>query len=229
MDLLEERSRVPIRTTYRAVGSGTGQAEFVGQATNSYKAYNHFGSGDVPMSSANYQTLTDNGREMLHVPFAIGAVSFFHSIPGLDMDHNRLNLTACLLAKIFQRDIKTWDDPEIVAENPMLRVLPDLAGKEIKVVRRALGSSSTNGATEYLSLACPATWTLGSGKTINWPEGTVAAQGSGGVSSYLAQNAYAISYLDSGFGHSVDLTEIHLKNKAGVYLNSKVRTRTHTE
>ena len=76
MDLLDERSRAPIRTTYRAVGSGTGQAEFVGQASNSYKSYNHFGSGDVPTTKENYDTLTANGRTMLHVPFCIGAVSF---------------------------------------------------------------------------------------------------------------------------------------------------------
>ena len=97
--------------TYRAVGSGTGQAEFVGQAEDSYKSYNHFGSGDIPMTAENYKTLTDNGRTMLHVPFAIGAVSFFHSVPGLDMGHNKLNLTGCLLAQIFQLNITTWSDP----------------------------------------------------------------------------------------------------------------------
>ena len=222
MDLLEERSRVPIRATYRAVGSGTGQAEVVGQDSNGYKAYNHFGSGDVPMTATNYKTLTDNGRTMLHIPFAIGAISFFHSIPGVPTGDNRLNLTACLLSKIFQREIKTWDDPEILAVNPKLKTFsPDIVGKDIKVVHRALGSSSTNGATEYLSAACPENWKLGAGKTISWPEDTVSVQGSGGMSSYLSSNDYGIGYLDSGYGHSVNLAEIHLRNKAGKYLDSK--------
>ena len=223
MDLLDERSRAPIRTTYRAVGSGTGQAEFVGQASNSYKSYNHFGSGDVPMTKENYDTLTANGRTMLHVPFCIGAVSFFHSIPDVDMTHAKgLNLTSCLLAKILQREITTWDDAEILAENPnLVAVSPGVVGQNITVVHRALGSSSTNGATQYLDLACPSDWKIGFGKTVAWPDGAVSAQGSGGVSSYLAANPYSISYLDSGFGHSVGLSEIQLRNKAGFYLNSK--------
>ncbi|QDZ23841.1 periplasmic phosphate-binding protein [Chloropicon primus] len=221
MDLLEERTRMPIRATYRAVGSGTGQAEFVGDANNAHTAYNHFGSGDVPMTADNYKSLGDNGRTMLHVPFALGAVSFFHSIPGLDMAHRRLNLTACLLSKVMQREITTWDDPEILVENPnMLEFSPDVAGKDIKVVHRALGSSSTSGATHYLHDACPTDWKLGYGKTVAWPAGTVSAQGSGGVASYLSSNEYAISYVDSGFGHSANLKEIQLQNKAGVFLNS---------
>ena len=223
MGLLDERSRAPIRTTYRAVGSGTGQAEFVGQASNSYKSYNHFGSGDVPMTKEYYDTLTANGRTMLHVPFCIGAVSFFHSIPDVDMTHAKgLNLTSCLLAKILQREITTWDDAEILAENPnLVAVSPGVVGQNITVVHRALGSSSTNGATQYLDLACPSDWKLGFGKTVAWPDGAVSAQGSGGVSSYLAANPYSISYLDSGFSHSVGLSEIQLRNKAGFYLNSK--------
>ena len=32
MKLMEERARVPLFLTYRAVGSGTGQKEFVGNA-----------------------------------------------------------------------------------------------------------------------------------------------------------------------------------------------------
>ncbi len=41
------------------------------------------------------------------------------------------------------------------------------------------------------------------------------------MSAFLSSNAYAIGYLDSGYGYSASLTEIRLRNKAGVYLNSK--------
>ena len=34
MKLLEERARVPLFLTYRAVGSGTGQKEFVGDSNS---------------------------------------------------------------------------------------------------------------------------------------------------------------------------------------------------
>ena len=38
MKLMEERARVPLFLTYRAVGSGTGQKEFVGNAASSILA-----------------------------------------------------------------------------------------------------------------------------------------------------------------------------------------------
>merc|ERR1719454_771072 len=44
MDLFEERAKVPLFMTYRAVGSSTGQAEFLG-ADNGNKPFNHFGAG----------------------------------------------------------------------------------------------------------------------------------------------------------------------------------------
>ena len=64
MSLFEERSRVKTHLTYRAVGSSTGQAEFLGadntddngidSAGNSvvlasHVPYNDFGAGDIPI------------------------------------------------------------------------------------------------------------------------------------------------------------------------------------
>ena len=59
-----------------------------------------------------------------------------------------LKLSPCVLAKIFLRQITTWDHPDIVAENPELSVDP---GAPITVVRRSDGSSSTSGVTDYLN------------------------------------------------------------------------------
>ena len=82
--------------------------------------------------------------------------------------------------------------------------------------------------------ACPGGWTIGVGSgnadtskpsvptaAPMWPSDTVAAQGSGGVSDYLAANPYSIGYVDSGHGHKLGLSEISLKNEDGVYLTSK--------
>ena len=48
MDLMTERTSTPLKTSYRAVGSSTGQHEFVGD--DSFSSYADFGSGDVPLS-----------------------------------------------------------------------------------------------------------------------------------------------------------------------------------
>ena len=61
MDVLEERARTPVRMTYRAVGSGTGQTEFKEDVSD-------FGSGDIPLNkpitrdSANVQVPFQSGQ-----------------------------------------------------------------------------------------------------------------------------------------------------------------------
>jgi len=216
MDLLEDRSKKPLHVTYRAVGSSTGQKEFLGDPASNYQAYNHFGAGDIPMSSSRWAELTSHGREMVHVPFAMGAIGVFHSVPVAEMGaRGYIDLDGCLLAKIFSRQITNWAHPEIRALNPDLT-----ATAEIRVYHRDHGSSSTSGITEYMSGKCPASWTLGSGSTITWPQDTFSAQGSGGMSSALETTAYGIAYIDAGHGHGANLAEIKLENADGEYLSS---------
>ena len=216
MSLITERSRLPLLMTYRKVGSSTGQKEFVGD-TNGYKALNHFGAGDIPMTASRYASVTSNGREMIHVPFAMGGIGVFHHVPESNLgDNGELDLTPCLLARIFSRDITTWDHPDIVAINPGMTYSGD-----IKVVHRILGSSSTAGFTEYLAGSCAASWTLGSGSTITWPEGTFEAQASDGMSDFIQDNEGAIGYIDAGHGHSAGLGEVALQNRDGFYLTTR--------
>ena len=152
MDVLEERARTPVRMTYRAVGSGTGQTEFKEDVSD-------FGSGDIPLNQADHASF---GGNVVQVPFQLGAVSFFHNVPADDLGvGGRLNLTACALAKIFKRTITTWDHADIAAENPNLSVP---SNQPITIIHRFDGSSSTSGITSYLSEACPDVWTGGAKK-----------------------------------------------------------------
>jgi ABC-type phosphate transport system substrate-binding protein len=160
----------------------------------------------------------------------IGAISFFHSMPSDDLNATtrKLNLDRCVLSGIFQRTIKTWDDPAIKALNPGM-VVP--TGQAITVVVRVAGSSSTSLSSQYLSTSgtdagCSTTWAIGAGKggtgtAPTWPAGVVSKEGSGGVSGHIAATPYSIGYIDSGHGHSSGLAEIALKNKDGNYLTSK--------
>lgn len=213
MELMTERSKKPLHLTYRAVGSSTGQKEFVG-SENNYEPWNNFGSGDIPMTASRYAELTTQGRKMVHVPFALGGIGVFHSVPGT----TPIDLTGCLLARIFSRDITDWGHADIKAANPDMTYTGP-----IKVVHRVQGSSSTAGFTSYLGQKCPDSWDLGSGSTITWPDGTFEAQGSGGMASFIAdpENEGAIGYIDAGHGHNAGLSEIELQNKEGNYLTTK--------
>jgi ABC-type phosphate transport system substrate-binding protein len=142
-----------------------------------------------------------------------------------------VSLSACLLSKIFQRQITKWDHADVLAENPTLAEV--LSGRDIQVVRRVHGSSSTSLSTNYLKEACPSVpfgIQAGKGKAGAdgnpiaapfWDASTIKAEGSGGISSYLKNNAYAISYLDSGHGVKDGLREIALVNKNGTKLTSQ--------
>ena len=81
-----------------------------------------------------------------------GAVSFYHSIPEIP----NLNLTSCLLARIFTRDIKDWAHPDIRELNPALTEMFERksaggdslgASMRIRVARREEGASNTFSAT----------------------------------------------------------------------------------
>lgn len=220
MDQIMDRAKPLMRLTYRAVGSSTGQYEFLGQdntGTDAYVNINDFGSGDIPMSTEKYNALKATGKEMVHLPFMMGAISFFHSIPGLDSDGIALN--SCVLAKIFQRKIVFWDDAEILKENPDLS-LP-YKNFPIKVAHRVLGSSSTASITKYLHQSCPSEWPEELvGSSIAWKEDTLECDSSSKMVKCLNDNSGTIGYADAGHALQQGLDEIALVNLAGRALTS---------
>lgn len=144
MSQIMDEAKEPLRMTYRAVGSSTGIKEF---SEPNPLLRNDFGSGDIPISRSIYESLnaevsSANETAVAHFPILMGAVSFFHSIPGMKNGENPLNLTSCQLAKIFKREIIYWDNAEIKADNPNLNLPHE--SYPIKVAHRVKGSSSTS-------------------------------------------------------------------------------------
>ena len=219
-DTLTTRASRPLRMSYRGVGSSTGQFEFL-NADEGYAGNTHFGSGDIPLKQDDYDAVNAAGRTVLHFPFMIGAVTFFHSVPGLPAESTLgLNMTACLLARVFSRDITTWDHPDLLAVNPGLAEFVP-AGKNIQVGHRTKGSSSTFAVTSFMHAGCPASWPAEQvGSTVTWEDDTTAVEGSGGMTSMLVDNEWAIGYIDSGHGQGAGLSEIELENADGNFVNS---------
>mmetsp|Transcript_16131 Transcript_16131/g.23623 ORF Transcript_16131/g.23623 Transcript_16131/m.23623 type:complete len:522 (-) Transcript_16131:47-1612(-) len=243
MSLFMERSLVATRLTYRAVGSSTGQMEFLGvnntdASTDPFQhvPHTHFGAGDIPVPSAAYKALNDATNEgesnMLHLPFALSSISFFHSIPGVPNDDKGLKLNACLLARIFDGKITRWDDSEILDVNDHIETeLTKVAMQSpngIYVARRVHGSSSTASVTKYLHEACKNEWPkskvgseLGAKGLDEWHVRTKPCEGSGGMTECLKNNPGAIGYLDSGHGWSEDLAEVNVQNLDKTFLTSR--------
>ena len=214
MSRFEARARPPVKMTYRAVGSSTGQFEFMG-ADQGYVAFNDFGSGDMPFSKDNYDALNAAGVNVLHVPFSLGAMAFFHNVPDAAQPTAGVHMTACILADVFNGVITTWDHANILAVNSGFA---PPAGQPITVHHRTYGSSTTKGITQYLHAACPDKWSADMvGSTIDWPASTVAVEGSGEMSSAISSTEYSIGYIDSGHGIEDGLHEVSLMNKDGYY------------
>ena len=205
-------------------GSSNGQKDFANDE-------NHFGAGDIPFKTTNTKdgyvnvdyTTVNAATPFYHIPFQLGAIGIFHSVP--DSAGSKVDLDGCTLAKIFSRQIKFWDHADIKALNPTLNIP---ANTPIKVATRTAGSSSTSLTTAYLDLMagassteCANTWTLGSGSTITWPADVDKVEGSSGMSGFLAKNEWSIGYVDAGHGHEKGLKEVELKNKNGKWVTSK--------
>lgn len=231
LDKLSEQIKIPTQLTYRAVGSGTGISEFLGKdipkdsGINDYKAYNDWGSGDIPISAEDRTTWNNESIEFVQLPFVLSAVSFFHSIPGVPNGQGGLNMTACLLARVFDGDITMWDHEDIAEINPSLDVPKNYP---IFVGRRVLGSSSTYSITNYLYAQCPRGldnpkgWPVDKvGSEIMWDESTNECDGSSAMTACLVNNEGAIGYIDSAHGHEEDLNEIALTNGDGIFLTAK--------
>jgi len=69
--------QLPLHMSYRAVGSSSGMNEFVGQASNGYEPYTHFGAGDIPITGELFSALQASAsptKTLLHIPIALGCV-----------------------------------------------------------------------------------------------------------------------------------------------------------
>jgi ABC-type phosphate transport system substrate-binding protein len=216
MDQMQVQAKLPVRMTFRGVGSSTGQAEFLGNVSVSD---NMFGSGDIPIGADDYAQFP--AESIFHLPVVLGAISFFHSV---ETGEEKLNLSPCLLAKILNRKITDWTDAEIIDENPnLLNVLPD--SSPITVAHRVEGSSSTASITAYLNKVCPEEWPAELvGSVIEWHVDTVGCEGSGGMTACITGSPGTIGYIDSGHGHAEGLQEIELLNAANAYISSKEAT-----
>jgi phosphate transport system substrate-binding protein len=184
---------------YNAVGSGTGKKEF-GQGLTDFAGTDSTvkDSDGVPAGS------------FLYVPTVAAPITVSYNLSGVD----KLQLSPDTLAKIFQTDIKKWNDQAIAADNPGV-TLPD---KNITIAHRSDGSGTTNNFTKYLKAAAPSTWKLGSGDTVAWPAGTQGGEKNTGVAQIIQQSDGGIGYVDFSDALETKLAMASIKNKDGQFV-----------
>jgi len=190
-----------IKINYGGGGSGKGRQDLADMVVD-------FAGADAPYKDADLAK--NKGGEILYFPILLGAITLSYNLDGVD----KLQLSPETAAKIFQRDIKKWNDPAIAADNPGVK----LPATDIVVAHRADGSGTTENFTAWLDQAGGGNWKLKSGATVEWPADTQAGQGNSGVAQIITSTKGAIGYVDQSDAKASGLHYATVKNAAGKYI-----------
>ncbi|HEX3753242.1 MAG TPA: phosphate ABC transporter substrate-binding protein PstS [Streptosporangiaceae bacterium] len=190
-----------LTVNYGGGGSGKGRTDLSSGVVN-------FAGSDSPIPTAEQANF--KGKTILYFPVVIGPIALSYNLSGV----TNLKLDGPTIAKIFQGEIKTWNDPAIKALNPSAK-LPSTA---ITIARRSDSSGTTQNFSEFLVKSAPGVWKLGTSSTINWPSGSRGGTGNGGVDSIVKQTPGAIGYVDFSDAKASNLSMASVKNSAGDYV-----------
>jgi len=147
------------------------------------------------------------------LPMTAGEIVLAYNLPGV----TELKLPRDVYPEIFLGNVKSWNDPRIVAANPGV-TLPDT---KITVVRRSDSSGTTFVFTKHLSAVSEAFKSgPGFGTTVQWPESgsIIAAPKNDGVTATIKQTPGAIGYIEYGYAKLSKAPIALLQNAAGKYV-----------
>ena len=187
-----------LTVNYNSIGSSAGKKEF--------------GQGLTDFAGTDSTVKDTDGVAMdsfLYIPTVAAPITVSYNLSGV----TDLQLSPDTLAKIFQTDIKNWNDPAIAADNPG-KTLPN---KAITVAHRSDGSGTTNNFTKFLVAAAPS-WTLKSGDTVAWPASTTGGAKNTGVAQIVKQADGGIGYIDLSDAKDSGLSFAKIKNKDGQFV-----------
>ncbi|MDR6215115.1 phosphate ABC transporter substrate-binding protein PstS [Paracidovorax wautersii] len=190
-----------VKINYQSVGSGAGLRQIEAKTVD-------FGASDAPLKD---DELTKKG--LVQFPTVIGGIVPVVNIKGIAPGQMKLN--GQVLGDIYLGKITKWNDDAIKALNPGVN-LPDAA---IAPVRRADGSGTTFGFTNYLSKV-NAEWKskVGEGTAVNWPTGA-GGKGNEGVAAFVGRLPNSIGYVEYAYVKQNKLTYTQLQNSAGSFVS----------
>lgn len=203
-------AKTGVKINYQSIGSGGGIRQFSEQTVD-------FGATDGPMS--NDEISRAKGGAVLHIPTALGGDVITYNLPEVKQP---LKLTGPLVAGIFLGKVTKWNDPQIAALNPGVK----LPNQDILVVHRSDGSGTTYVFTDYLTAVSP-DWAKGpkKGKEVPWPVG-LGGKGNEGVAGQVKQTPGSIGYVELAYAKENGLPSALIKNAAGNFIAPSTETIT---
>jgi phosphate transport system substrate-binding protein len=172
-----------VTVNYDPTGSGAGRTQFTAGAVQ-------FAGSDAALDEEELpaaQQVCGGPDNVIQVPLYISPIAVVFNLEGVD----NVQMSSATIAKVFNRQITTWNDPAIAAENPGVQ----LPATPITPVNRADESGTTENFTEYLAATAGADWPHE--PDGNWPvQGGEAAQGTSGVVGAVQGGQGTIGYAD---------------------------------
>jgi phosphate transport system substrate-binding protein len=202
-----EAQQPNVTVNYQGGGSGKGRTDLQGGLVD-------FAGTDGLVKDEDRRKFKG---ELVYIPTVAAPITVSYNLPAVP----DLVLDADTTARIFQRDVKAWDDPAIRALNPGAR----LPSGSIIVAHRSDGSGTTENFTKYLVKAAPS-WKLKSGSTVAWPADTQAGNGNAGVAQIIKTQAGAVGYVDLADAKTQQLTTARLKNRSGTPVEPTLQATT---
>lgn len=191
------------KVAYNPTGSGAGVKQFNAGLVD-------FGGSDSALNSTNGETAAAATRcqnnPAWNLPMVFGPVALGYKLDGV----SSLTLTGEVAAKIFNGQIKTWNDPAIAALNSGVA----LPATSINVVFRSDDSGTTDNFQKYLKASSKGAWTQGDGKKFVGGIGS-GAQGSAGVAQALAATDGSIGYVELSFAQDNKLSMAKIDSGSG--------------
>ncbi|WP_157545944.1 phosphate ABC transporter substrate-binding protein PstS [Mycobacterium sp. IS-1742] len=187
--------------SYNPTGSGAGREQFVAGNVD-------FAGSDSVIKEEQAQQAAERcgGNPAWNLPLVFGPIALAYNIEGVD----GLVLNGDTLAKIFQGQIKTWNDPAIAGLNQG-KTLPDTP---ITPIFRSDSSGTTDNFQKYLAAAAPQTWTKGDGSEFQGGAGE-GAQKSAGVAQAVQATPGSIGYVEKGFADQAGIPYAQIDNGGG--------------
>ena len=204
------KANASIKINYGGGGSGKGRQDFADMVVD-------FAGSDAPYKDADLAKVKGGD-----VPLLPDRARRDHASATTSTASTSCSSRADTIAKIFQREIKKWNDPAIAADNPGAK-LPG-HGHRGRPPRRRLGHDRELHEVPR-RLAAPDAWKLKSGSTVEWPADTQAGKGNGGVAQIVKSTKGAIGYVDLSDAKASGLHYASVKNKAGKYVEPTRRRR----
>lgn len=197
-----------VKVNYQSIGSGGGIRQIEEMTVD-------FGATDGIMTKQ--QKAQAKGGAIIHIPVAAGSEAIVYNLPGIAS--GTMKLTPDLIADIYLKKIKKWNDGRLAALNPGLK-LPNL---DIAVVHRSDGSGTTFIFTNYLSKVSKE-WAdkVGFATSVNWP-GDIGGAGNEGVANQVKQIPGAIGYVELAYALQNKMPWAQVRNKAGKFVEPSLK------